>query len=491
MNSLRLIDFFFISPLILLFLFSLIPIYLKTFHFKNKEFSLMSSVGISAMGLLASFALLMIFHGNLFQGFTKYAFSKTLIFDSFTYVSMVVIFILSLLSLPFFVNHPSIRQSQFSEYLFLYLSAVLGMLVLVASHDLIMTFIGLEMMSLCLYMMITMNRETHFSKEAAIKYFVLGSLASAILLYGISLIYGSSVILSSGQIITNYSSLSEISGDLISRDRLFLMGYTLILVGFGFKVAMFPFHMWVPDVYQGSSTPLTLFMATAVKAASFLAFTRFIMIEALEQSFILTSILQWLAVLTMFFGNFGALVQSSFKRVLAYSSVAHSGYILVGLLAVAFGEPAFGSQLRAGVIYILAYGLFTVGTFGFLSFLETDEGKDVQVEDIKGLFYSSPGMALGLSICLLGLAGIPPTLGFFSKFLIFSEALSQEFYWLVLWALINSVVGVYYYLRPIVLMFFYKEKTSVCLRYNVFQKMVFLITALLSLLGSFFLPMFL
>ena len=451
----------------------------------------MASVGIGSMGLLVSFVLLMIFHGKLFYGFTTYAFSKSLVFDSFTYVSMATIFILSIFSLPFFVNHPSIRKAQFSEYLFLYLSAVLGMLILVSSNDLIITFIGLEMMSLCLYMMIPMNQEAYLSKEAAIKYFVLGSVASAILLYGISLLYGSSIILSSGQIITNYSTISEISAELIGKDRLFLMGYVLVLIGFGFKVAMFPFHMWVPDVYQGSSTPLTLFMATAVKAASFFALTRFVMIEALEHSFPLASVLQWLAVLTMFFGNFGALVQSSFKRILAYSSVAHSGYILVGVLTVAFGELAFGPQSRALVIYILSYGLFTVGTFGFISFLETDEGKDIQVEDIKGLFYKSPGMALGLSVCLLSLAGIPPTLGFFSKFLIFSEALSKEFYWLVIWALINSVVGVYYYLRPIVLMFFYQEQTSIQLRCNALQKAVFLVAAVLSLLGGLFLPVFL
>lgn len=491
-STFRFIDFLLVLPLISIFVFSLIPISVKVFLRRNSETKVDTAIGISFFGIFISLILMILFHGRVFADGTFFAFSQALVFDKFTFVSSVLLLIMSLISMPFFLNHPSIRKSQISEYIFLYLSSLLGMLVLVSSNDLIVTFIGLELMSLCLYMLITMSRETTLSKEASVKYFVLGSLASAILLFGISFIYGSAVLLSNGQIITHYSALYEIASELIKTDRIFLIGYALVLVGFGFKISMFPFQSWLPDVYQGSATPLTLYMATAAKIASLLGLARFLMLGVFDDSFALTQTVQWLAVLTMFIGNVGALSQTSFKRVLAYSGISHSGYILVSLIALALEDAAFGTNMEAMFLYIFAYGLFSVGTFGFLSLIEKNPEDDIQVDQLKGLFYTSPWMALGLTMCLLGLAGIPPTLGFFSKFYVFSAAMEQGLYWLVLWGLINSVIGVYYYLRPVVVMFFYKsEDRPLEILDSQFQRSIFLTVCFLSLVGGLLIPVFL
>lgn len=487
-TTFKFIDLLLVSPMLMLFFFSLVPISVKTFLRKNQENKVDFAVGTAVIGLSLSLALIIFFHGQVFSQGTFYAFSQALVFDQFTFFSTVLAFGLGLLSLPFLLNHPTIRRSQISEFIFLYLNSLLGMSILIASNDLIITFIGLELMSLSLYMLITMNREPHDSKEAAVKYFVLGSVASAILLFGISLIYGSAVLLSNGQIITQYSSLIEVASELITTDRIFIVGYALVIVGFGFKISMFPLHSWVPDVYHGAATPLTLFMATSVKVASIVALARILMLGVLDDSFPLSATLQWLAILTMLIGNLGALSQTSMKRMLAYSSVAHSGYILVGLVAIANGDSFFGTHSEALLLYLLGYGLFSVGTFGFLTFLEKSESDDIKIDDLRGFFFKSPWIAVSLSFCLLGLAGIPPTLGFFTKFYIFSSAMNEGFYWLVIWALINSVIGVYYYLKPIVYMFFYSKEEDTYLIEPTFQKSIFLFVSFVSLIGGLVLP---
>jgi NADH-quinone oxidoreductase subunit N len=490
-TTFKFIDFLLVLPMLTLFLFSLIPVGVKVFLRGNNESKSDTAVGIAVFGVFVSLVLMILFHGRVFYQGTFYAFSQALVFDKFTFFSTILTFGLSLLSLPFLLNHPSIRKSQISEFVFLYLNSLLGMAILIASNDLIITFIGLELMSLSLYMLVLMSREPHHSKEAAIKYFVLGSVASAILLYGISLIYGSVVLLSNGQIITQYSSLVDVASELISTDRVFIVGYALVIIGFAFKISMFPFHSWLPDVYQGAATPLTLFMATAVKVASVVGLARVLMLGALSDSIPLVATIQWLAVLTMLVGNLGALSQTSMKRIFAYSSIAHSGYILVGLLTVGVDNQFFGVSSQALLLYLLGYGLFSVGTFGFLSFLEKNAEDDIQVESLRGFFYRSPWVALGLAFCLLGLAGIPPTLGFFSKFYVFSSAMGQGFYWLVLWALVNSVIGVFYYLKPIVYMFFYTKEEEVYFAENSFQKTIFLSVGFVSLIGGLLLPAFL
>jgi NADH-quinone oxidoreductase subunit N len=301
-------------------------------------------------------------------------------------------------------------------------------------------------MSLSLYLMIAMSHEQKISKEAAIKYFVLGSLASAIFLYGVSFIYGSNGSVSTVDLMQTAQQLIK------NHNYLFIFGFAFVVLGFCFKVSIAPFHAWTPDVYQGSPTPLTGFMATVVKTASFAAFLRVLASRGLGSSENLLSLLQWLAVITMTLGNVAALVQNNFKRTLAYSSVAHSGYVLMGVIAVGVSEgSAFGAA--SVVFYLMTYSIMTLGAFAVLSLIEKNENHFVQTEDFAGFAKSNPVLALCLAIFLLSLAGLPPAMGFFGKLYLFSAAVNEGLMWMALWGVINSVLSAYYYLRPIVVMY--------------------------------------
>ena len=237
-------------------------------------------------------------------------------------------------------------------------------------------------------------------------------------------------------------------------NKLFLFGFFLVVVGFCFKTSIFPFHNWTPDVYQGAPTPISAFMATAVKFVTFAAFLRFILTKGLAGSDAMVDVLQWLAVVTMLVGNTTAILQNNFKRMLAYSSIAHSGYILVGLIAAGVSEQGMSGAGASGLVfYLFTYSIMTVGAFAFVSILERNENTILHVSDIRGMAGKHPIAALGLTVLMLSLAGLPPTLGFFGKFYVFSAAISEGFVWLAVWGMLNSAVAVYYYLRPVVLMY--------------------------------------
>lgn len=231
-----------------------------------------------------------------------------------------------------------------------------------------------------------------------------------------------------------------------------MFGITFVILGFCFKVSIAPFHAWTPDVYQGAPTPHTAFMATAVKAVSFAAFLRVIATKSLVGSDQLFDMLQWLAVITMIAGNTAAILQNNFKRMIAYSSVAHSGYLLVGVITAGVSDnAAFGAS---GVIfYLLSYALMTLGAFAIASMLEKSENHIVNVDDLAGLSKQRPMLALCLTVFLLSLAGIPPTMGFFGKLYLFNAAVGEGLLWLAIWGFVSSVIGVYYYLRPVVVMY--------------------------------------
>jgi NADH-quinone oxidoreductase subunit N len=247
------------------------------------------------------------------------------------------------------------------------------------------------------------------------------------------------------------------TGDLIDTSRVFVFGVTLVVMGFCFKVSIFPFHAWTPDVYQGAPTPHSAFMATAVKAVSFAAFLRIMETKILVGSENLLDFLQWLAVITMIAGNTAAILQNNFKRMLAYSSVAHSGYLLIGVITTGVSDEVnFGA---AGVVfYLVAYTLMTLGAFAVVALLEKDENASINIDDLAGYAKRRPWMALCLTIFMLSLAGIPPLVGFFGKFYLFTGAIGQGLIWLAVWGVLNSVISVYYYLRPIVVMYM-KEGT--------------------------------
>lgn len=437
-------DILLTSPMLVLFLFSLVPLTIKILRGNVEQVHLATVIEV-LIGLLVTATLIVVF-GSPTQGGSPTAFGGQLIFDGLTtWSSLIAVFITGAAVVLMYEN-PSTRGPQFSELMFLTMSSLLGAMVLIASINLIGVFIGLELMSLSLYLMIAMSHEQKISKEAAIKYFVLGSMASAIFLYGVSFIYGTT-----GSIST--VDLMETAQPLIqNHSNLFVFGFALVIIGFCFKVSIAPFHAWTPDVYQGSSTPVTGFMATAVKVASFAAFLRILASKGLDGSDNLLNLLQWLAVITMTVGNVAALVQNNLKRMLAYSSVAHSGYVLMGLIASGISE---GSAYPATsvVFYLMAYSLMTLGAFAVLSIIERNENHFVQVDELAGLAKNHPMVALCFSVFLFSLAGIPPVMGFFGKLYLFSAAINEGLLWMALWGIINSVISVYFYLRPIVVMY--------------------------------------
>ncbi len=440
MNStVGLSDVLLISPMIALFLASLIPLTLKVLR-GNREQNPIATLTQGLIGIVIAIALLMVFGGA-----GKTAFNNGLIFDGVTQWMSVIALIAAGASMIMMYENPATTGKQFSELIFLAMSSAVGMLILVAAVDLLMVFIGLEMMSLALYLMIAMSHEEKLSKEAALKYFVLGSFASAIFLYGVAFIFGST----GG---TNILSFMENASELVQTSRLFLFGISFVILGFCFKVSIAPFHAWTPDVYQGAPTPHTAFMATAVKAVSFAAFLRVIATKSLVGSDHLFDMLQWLAVITMVVGNTAAILQNNFKRMIAYSSIAHSGYVLVGVITAGVSDNgAFGAS---GVIfYLLSYSLMTLGAFAIASMMEKSESHIVNIDDLAGFAKQRPMLALCLTVFLLSLAGIPPTLGFFGKFYMFNAAIGEGLLWLAIWGMLNSVIAVYYYLRPIVVMY--------------------------------------
>lgn len=434
------VDILLISPLIALFIFSLLPVSIKTFFNHNKEPRQTLSLSYGIMGLVTSLGLL-----TAFSGAGKMAFNGMLIFDGLTFwVSLIALFS-AMVSLFLMHENPSTMGRQFAELVFLTLGSVLGLIIFIAAADLMMVFIGMEIMSLSLYLMIGLSHEEKVSKEASFKYFVMGSFSSAIFLYGMTLIYGASQT-------TQIYDIFQKSAQLMQHSPMFLIGLCLTLVGLLFKVSIFPFHFWTPDVYQGAPTPHTSFMSTAVKAASFAVLLRVVASSSVDQSDGLINVLQWLAVLTMLIGNLAAVVQKSLKRMLAYSSIAHSGYILVGIIATALSESR-ATSASSVVFYLFGYAIMTLAAFAIVSILEKDENVDVKVDDLSGLPKRRPLLGFGFTVILLSLAGIPPTLGFFGKLYLFNAALGEGLLWLTIWGVINSVISAYYYLRPLVAMY--------------------------------------
>jgi NADH-quinone oxidoreductase subunit N len=326
------------------------------------------------------------------------------------------------------------------EYYALVLFSTAGMMLLASAGDLVVAFLAIEIMSLSLYILAGLFKTRLASGEASMKYFLLGAFASSFLLYGIALIYGA----------TGSTSFDRIAAALPagrSLDPLLLVGLGLLLVGFGFKISAVPFHSWAPDVYEGAPTSVTAFIATGSKAAAFAAMLR-VLVVALRGAQPDWSALLWgVAVVTMTAGNVVAIAQSNLKRMLAYSSIAHVGYMLVGV--VAGGAPGAGAVL----FYLLAYTFTTAGTFGVITLCERAGEEAVEVGDYAGLARRHPLLAATLALFLLSLVGIPPLAGFVGKFYLFGAAVRSGYLWLAVVGVLNSAIAAYYYLRVIVVMY--------------------------------------
>jgi NADH-quinone oxidoreductase subunit N len=339
-----------------------------------------------------------------------------------------------------------------AEFYALILFATAGMGVLASAQELLTAFIGLEMSSISSYILAGYRRDSIKSSESAVKYFLLGSFATAFFLYGIALVYG----------VIGSTNLAKLA-DADPTSTLLRLGLTLILVGLGFKVAAAPFQIWTPDVYEGAPTPVTALFSAGPKAATFALLLRiFSSVHAATQFWFWAF---WiLAVLTMFVGNLGAMVQSNVKRMLAYSSIAHAGYTLVAFAAVTFVRPdaeAVAPAYAAVLFYLASYALVSVGAFTVVSEIGGRGERYLTFDDFAGLGTRQPFAAAGLSLFLLSLLGLPITAGFFGKLYIFTAAIKSNLLWLAILMALNSVIGAYYYLRLIVVMYMREYKGRV------------------------------
>ena len=327
------------------------------------------------------------------------------------------------------------------EYLVLILFAVVGMMTMIGANHLVTLYVGLELLALCLYSMIGMQRDSVRAAEAAMKYFVLGALASGILLYGMSLLYG----------LTGSLSLAELasaSGELAPTNLPLLTAVVLIVAGLLFKLGVVPFHMWVPDVYDGSATSTTLFLSSVPKLAAFAIMLRLLAYGLGEWVSAWQDMLAIAAVLSISVGNIVAIAQTSLKRMLGYSTISHMGFLLLGFL----GGTAHGYS--ASLSYVVIYTVITLGAFGIILLLSKPQFEFDALSDLKGLNHSRPGLAFLMLIVMFSLAGVPPTAGFFAKLLVLQSALENGFLWTVIVAAVMAVVGAFYYLRVVKLMYF-------------------------------------
>ena len=370
-----------------------------------------------------------------------HAFNNTIISDGFAAFFNIIICIGSALTILISVSYVKQEEINYSEYYALILFATAGMMLMALASNLITVFLGLELMSISLYILAGFNRAKIESTESALKYFLLGAFATGFLLYGMALIYGA----------TGSTNIHEIAvaikKDTINSKTLLYMGAGLMVVGLGFKTASVPFHMWTPDVYEGAPTAITAFMSVGPKAAAFAAFFRVFHagLSGIADQWVC---LIWvLAVLTMTVGNLTAIVQTNIKRMLAYSSISHAGYVLVGLVAA----NDLGST--SVLYYMLAYAFMNIGAFTVVIVLGRKGEENLNLEDYSGLAVRHPLLAFTMAVFMFSLAGIPPLAGFFGKFYIFSAAIKAGYVGLAVIGLLNSVVAVYYYLRVTVLMY--------------------------------------
>lgn len=376
-------------------------------------------------------------------------FGGMMVADSYSAFFNLLFLVSAALSLFASLRYLDKEQLQYPEYTLLLLFSTLGMMLMTASLDLISIFISLEIMSLSVYILVGFRRADRRSNEASMKYFILGAAASAVLLYGTAMLYGA----------TGTMSIQEILGFVTANPKAltpaFHLGAWMVLAGFLFKVASVPFHMWMPDVYEGAPTPITGFMTTGIKAASFAALVRVFIafgygkdLESALQGH-LHDVLWVLAVATMFLGNVIALTQTNLKRMLAYSSIAHTGYLLVGLIAAPHSETGFSSI----ALYLSAYTVMNLGAFGVLSILAGRGDTGLNLQDMAGLSRKHPWLSFSMAVFLFSMAGIPPTAGFAAKYYLFYSAVEAGEVWLVILGVLCSAISVYYYLRVLVFMY--------------------------------------
>ncbi|MFQ5895889.1 MAG: NADH-quinone oxidoreductase subunit N [Nitrospinota bacterium] len=383
-------------------------------------------------------------------------FGGLLLVDNFAVFMKLVVLLGTGLSILISLHYLKVERINLGEFYGLLLSSALGMMIMAAGGDLITIYLGLELMSISIYILVGFIRHDELSREAALKYFLMGAFTSGVLLYGMALVYG----------LTGYTDLRSIAGALAAgrprgllENPALILGLIMMVAGFGFKIALVPFHMWVPDAYTGAPTSVTAFMSVGTKAAAFAGLMR-IFLVALEALGPKWNLLLWsLAAFTMLWGNIAAIVQSNLKRMLAYSSIAHAGYALMGLVASLREDGTFSSTgMSAVLFYLVVYTFTNVGAFAMVILLCREGFRGDRIEDFQALGRTSPWAALIFVVFFLSLAGLPPTAGFVGKLYLFAAAIEQRYVWLAVIGVVGSAIGIYYYFRVVMVMYMYEPK---------------------------------
>jgi len=356
------------------------------------------------------------------------------------------------------------------EYSILILCSILGMMVMISANDLIVFYIGLELQSLALYVLASFNRDQVKSSEAGLKYFVLSALSSGLLLYGCSLIYG----------FTGSTNFITISENINSTQFGLTFGIVFILVGLAFKISAVPFHMWAPDVYEGSPTSVTLFFAVVPKIAALTVFIRFLYVPFINMIDQWQIIIVFLSIASMIFGAVAAIGQKNLKRLVAYSSIGHMGFALAGL------SSGTNEGIQSSIIYISIYLIMNLGLFSCLFMMKRNDKYYENIDDLSGLSKNHPLISLSFLIILFSLAGIPPMAGFFAKFYVFTAVVKESMYFLAITGLLSTVIAAFYYLRIIKIIYFDPEKEKYDTDYNIGLKITLSLSTLLILLYFIF-----
>jgi NADH-quinone oxidoreductase subunit N len=427
-----------IAPELVVFITALVVLLLGAF-FPRISGGLIA--GTSLVGVLAAFLVTASLWGR-----SELAFTNMLALDNYGLFFNVIFLICAALtilaSMGYFAKFT--ETVEHAEYYSLLLFSCVGMMFMAAGTDLITIFLGLETMSIAIYILAGFVRKDVKGNESALKYLLLGAFSTGFLLYGIALIFGAT---GSTNLVAIYKYLSGADPSV----PMLLFGMGFLIVGFGFKVASVPFHMWTPDVYEGAPTVVTGFMAAGVKAAAFAAFLRVFVyaLPSLQPNW--TAILWALAILTMTIGNLAALLQENIKRMLAYSSIAHAGYIMIGMVAARHAEADIGTT--SILYYLLAYTFMNLGAFIIVILYGKKAEDNLNIGDYAGMGYKYPVLGATMAIFMFSLAGIPPTAGFVGKFYIFASAVKSGFIDLAIIGVINSVLSVYYYLRVTIMIY--------------------------------------
>jgi NADH-quinone oxidoreductase subunit N len=433
---------------------------------KKRAMSIFSLLGIGAAS---------IHWYRLYRGGVGRAFYDMISLDSFSLFFQLIILIAAALTVMISYRYLDEEGEQHGEYYALILFASSGMMFMAAALDLVTIFVGLELMSLSVYVLVGLLRTNRKSNEASLKYFLLGAFSTGVLLYGMSLLYG----------ISGSTNL-QVIGQAVSQNSsspIVVLGMVGLLAGLCFKVAAVPFHMWAPDAYEGAPTSVTAFMSVAVKAAAFAIFYRIFMVSMGSLRDLTMVLIAVISMLTMTIGNWAAVTQTNVKRLLAYSSVSHAGYVLLGLAA--------GTELgvRAGAIYLFIYTFMNLGAWSVVLLLRRRNIAGEEVEDFNGLYFRNPGVAILMLLFMLSLGGIPPLAGFLAKYYVFSAVIdvylttgSRLMLALAIVAVVNAAVALYYYIRIVVAMFVKELSEPAELSFSTGIKVALAVTAAATVL---------